>query len=44
MKSTRSVEDFPHNSESDVWGASFSDDDDISEASDDVPNKLIKNT
>ena len=35
MKSTRSEEDFPLNSESDVSGASFSDDDDISEASDD---------
>jgi len=31
----RSEEDFPLNSESDVSGASFSNDDDISEASDD---------
>jgi len=34
MKSPRSEEDFPLNFESDVLGASFSDDDDISEASD----------
>ncbi len=35
MKSTTcSEEDFPLNSKSDVSGASFSDDDDISEASD----------
>jgi hypothetical protein len=35
MKLTCSEEDFPLNSKSDVSGASFSDDDDISEASND---------
>jgi hypothetical protein len=34
MKSTHSEEDFPLNFENDVLGASFSDDDDISEDSD----------
>ena len=36
MKLTHSEEDFPFNFDRDVSGASYSDDDDISEASDDT--------